>query len=212
MLEWHTLEAVPWLASFYRRDPRTWRDKAPEVWSHAVHVGGNYLQLGRGVELLSELRLVDALAGRGTWPAVFEGDEGDEEPVKVKKKRRRVLPDQHPDYRRKLKWLKHKKRKIFATGRMQSKRFATEVRDVIRGHGYEAYFLIAPVWVSNPPLRGSQGVDDPLVLLDFNDPSKYPELYLEKARGRTQHLGPEGSVVYSKLLARELQARWKKRP
>jgi hypothetical protein len=214
MLEWHTFAAVPWLASFYQRDPRPWRDKAPEIWSHTLHVGGNYLQLGRGAELLSELRLVDALAGRrgATLPDVFEGDEGEEEdeeePLEVKKRRsRRPIPEQHPDYRRRLKRIKHKKGKLLERGKTQPSEFASELREVIRGHGYEAYFLYAPVWVSNKPLRGSVRGEDRLVLLDFNDPFKYPELYREKHRGRTHHLNPEGSVVYSKLIARELHAR-----
>src|SRR5262249_25390949 len=52
MLEWHTLDSIPWLAAYYRRDPRRWHEKLPEIRSHLEHVGAHYLLLGRGTELV----------------------------------------------------------------------------------------------------------------------------------------------------------------
>ena len=191
MLKWHTLTAVPWLLSYYGRDKRSWAAKAPKVVSHLLHVVGNYSQAGRGAELLAD-RLVDQAAVA-------------EEKARRKAKRiKRPLPVKHPDYDKKLKHLKRAKVRIHKHSERRVSHWEVELRELVRAHGVEAYFLYAPVWSIKRPPAAIDRTDDPLIHMDFNDPVKYPDLYVESVRGKTSHLRGAGNAAYSKLLARRL--------
>jgi hypothetical protein len=82
------------------------------------------------------------------------------------------------------------------------------LRAQVRRRGHDAFFVIAPVWyrapVPPPSVRGGL----PLTVLRFNDPERFPELYVPEARGNTHHLSEVGRPFYSRALARELFARW----
>ena len=52
------------------------------------------------------------------------------------------------------------------------------------------------------PPRSTRPGKKPLVFLDFDDPDRYPELYVYSSRDRTSHLSDEGAVFYSRLLAK----------
>jgi hypothetical protein len=43
------------------------------------------------------------------------------------------------------------------------------------------------------------------VVLDFNDPERFPELYVAEARGNTSHLRGIGKTRYSEELARQIR-------
>jgi hypothetical protein len=104
------------------------------------------------------------------------------------------------DYEQQIAKLAQAKRKR----RPGSSDWPLELRSIVRTHGAEAYFLIAPVLYSRVvPDRAVDGKDR-LVVMDFNDPERYPELYLESVRGNTSHLKDEGIPEYSRLLARKL--------
>ena len=75
----------------------------------------------------------------------------------------------------------------------------------MRAHGKEAYFLIAPVLYHVKHPKQARRAEDGLVVLDFNDPENYPQLYERKVRGNTSHLTESGSRMYSKYLARSLK-------
>jgi hypothetical protein len=210
MLEWHTWDALPWLLGFYQRDPRSWTAKGPEAFSHLEHVAGNYLQLGRGPELLAELQLVRRLSQPDD--AAVKPAPGEKEKPRVKRKRKRsrkAVPISHAHYERKLKRLKERKTRLRESGALAPSEWPLELRDMIRAYGFEAYFLHAPVWrLTRMPKRAVRG-DDLLVVLDFNDPFRFPELYREEMRGKTHHLSSKGNKVYSRLLAQELHKRWR---
>jgi hypothetical protein len=183
LIAWHTLDALPWLWKFYERDARSWHEKAPVVATHVEHVAANYAGLGRATSLLSGLADTEQEAPTQN------------EPVSARK---------HDQLLRKLTW---SKRAFARDEKYGTSRWPLELRSLVRAHGAEAWFLHAPVWKTvRQPGRAHRG-SDRLVLLDFNDPERFPELYRPKARGNTQHISPETYSVYSRLLAREVQRR-----
>jgi hypothetical protein len=83
------------------------------------------------------------------------------------------------------------------------------LREPIRRRGYASMFVIAPVWYHPGPPADSAGKNPKLPFLRFNDPERFPELYVPEARGNTHHLSAAGRPVYSRIMARVLFARWK---
>ncbi len=193
VIEWHTLEALPWLMTYYEeREPLPLAKKVPELWAHAKHVGAHYLRIGEGVEGLGFVRIADGLRPKPSEKPRREGRVTDG------RNRERV---RGAAYRRRIENLRVRR----ANPRTGPSDWPLELREVVRAHKKEAYFLIAPV-LYNPrtPRRASTG-GDRLVLLDFNQPDRFPELYREEVRGNTSHLRGEGPELYSALLAREIQ-------
>lgn len=85
--------------------------------------------------------------------------------------------------------------------RYQDGEWVRRLQALIKSHGREALFVIAPVWSHPaPPAPGKHRVP----LLRFNDPTRFPELYTPQARGRTSHVSRAGRVVYSRILANAL--------
>jgi hypothetical protein len=196
-LEWHTWQAIPWLASYYRRDPREWSNKLPEIWSHLEHVAAHYLLLGRGTELFLKANASEEIIEEEEAPEATSAGI-----------HRRGLRGQHRGYARTLKRLIQKRRANYGEHRYADSGWPLELREVVRAYGLEAYFLYAPVLhTTKLPRRAVEG-EDRLVFLDFSDPLRFPELYRESVRGHTNHLGGEGFEIYSRLLARELKQRW----
>ena len=71
---------------------------------------------------------------------------------------------------------------------------------IIRSLGCQAYFIVAPSldnWRYNGP--GSPLADD-IVTFEFNDPSRFPALYLPEHRFDLQHLNTAGAEIFTKLL------------
>jgi hypothetical protein len=86
-----------------------------------------------------------------------------------------------------------------------------QLRDQVRSYGHEAFFVHAPVYYGpRVPLASAQGKDR-IVLLRFNDPERFPELYQLSSRGTTNHLSKSAKPIYSRLLANELLTHWKRR-
>jgi hypothetical protein len=201
VVEWHRSDAVPWLSGYYESSLRRRPLKTiPVLWAHAKHVGARHLELGQGVAALRTFRLLDRLrmaeAGDRQPPARRRADKRPKKARPVGEKYEQEVDDLRASKRRK--------------DRAKSD-WPLELRALVRERGKEAYFLIAPVLYHRAiPSRAISGRDR-LVVFDFNDPEAYPELYRAEARGRTSHLNKEGSIEYSKLLARALKSR-EKRP
>jgi hypothetical protein len=73
------------------------------------------------------------------------------------------------------------------------------VRDLLAAHGVELVLVVAPLtlkdyhaWVDAPP--GPR-------LMKFDDPDRYPELYVPEHRLDSDHLNDNGAQVFSKELA-----------
>jgi len=192
LVEWHTRESIPWLFAYYeRRGPLPFGESAALLWAHAKHLAAHHGQIGEGVERLGSLDLLERHrrkaelepprngSGRARGRAYGEAYER-LLAAKIEERRRRG-----PKY--------------------GDSEWALELRSLVRARDKEAFFLIAPVlYPSKVPKRAVRGRDR-LVVLDFNDPIRFPELYEESARGNTSHLRGRGKVLYSELLARELK-------
>jgi hypothetical protein len=188
VIEWHTFGVVPWLFDYYAREPPERGDALPRFTAHAKHLLAHYAEVGRGVEALRSFN-------------VFERLRPPAEPT-VEPPRRRKRRVRGARYERHV-------AKMIATRRTSGPKYgssdwALELRSLVRDHDKEAYFLIAPVLYSPSVPRRSVRGKDRLVVLNFNDPLRYPELYEQRVRGNTSHIRRAGSVRYSELLANEI--------
>jgi hypothetical protein len=198
VLEWHTWESIPWLFDYYyATDERRWSKKGPLLWAHLQHVLARYTHLGGGRELLEDARPLERLVKRRT-------EQVNARPAgEIVRDRKRIKGEAHT---RRVELLKKNKAKRRAPKKSRLGDWSLELRDHVRSHGLEAYFLFASVYTPKlKPKQAGRGRDR-LVVLDFNDPTKYPDLYREDSRGFTHHLNRKGTAIYSRLLARELQS------
>jgi hypothetical protein len=190
VVEWHTLEAVPWLMSYYdERRPLPLGDALPRLLAHAKHLSAHYAEVGHGLELVASVNLVERLRPK----SVLEPKRGSHQTGKRHGR----------SYRRHVKGMIERRRK--RGPRTGDSGWALELRELVRARDKEAYFLIAPVLYSPAVPRRALRGKDRLVVFDFNDPRRYPELYEPNVRGNTSHLNKTGSVRYSELFARELK-------
>lgn len=192
LVDWHTFESVPWLLSYYEgRGTLPLGDEIPQLAAHAKHLFAHYGQIGQGVERLGSLDLLE----RFRPP-----------PKELERARYRGKVRGRPQgarYDRHVRAMVRERKK--SGPRYGDSGWALELRSVVRAHDAEAHFMIAPVLYSpRVPKRALRG-DDRLFVFDFNDPSRFPELYEEKVRGNTSHLNGRGKVLYSELLAREFK-------
>lgn len=196
MVHWHTWDALAWLYRHYRAGRRPWRELAPLAVAHVQHVAMNYLGIGRAGMALTGARWVERLAG---------GEEKRVGPREVNrlpranKGRARTYEEETAAIRQ----LAQDKIRARAHREYADDAWTRELEPIIRKRGFEPVFLYSPVYANRmPPLSRRPG-RKPLVFFDFDDPGRYPELYVESARGRTAHLSSEGARRYSRLLAQE---------
>jgi hypothetical protein len=192
VVEWHTLGSVPWLLRYYdERRPLPLGDRLPRLLAHAKHLSAHYAEVGHGIELVGSFDFVERLRpDSGPLPKRRSSKAS---------KRKRERGDA---YRRHVQGMIEQGSK---RRRNDGSAWALELRELVRARGKEAYFLIAPVLYSPAIPKQALRGKDRIVLFDYNDPRRYPELYEERVRGRTSHLNKTGSTRYSELFARELK-------
>jgi hypothetical protein len=126
-------------------------------------------------------------------------------------------PNADPQSERKLRKHLSQVKKLVAWNRKQKKKpryvedgWVLRLRDKVRARGREAFFVHAPIYGGlSLPISSARG-KDPIVLLRFNDPERFPDLYLLSSRGSTSHIKVAARPIYSRILANELLARWKR--
>jgi hypothetical protein len=205
VVEWHTWKAMPWLLDYYEyRERLPLAKRIPALWTHTKHLGAHYVELGQGVSALRELRLLERFRQKDAKPS------SDAKRVSARERAERVSA-RVPVLRRQIKRLTALRRARGPRGGDSG--WALELQSVARAGGKKAYFLIAPVLYSPiVPQRGGRGPrQDRLVVFDYNDPDRYPELYRVEVRGNTSHLRTSGSAIYSRLLAHDI-ARLEQKP
>jgi len=192
-IDWHTWGAIPWLIAHDRPGRKGRAAPALELWAHAQHVALNYLGVGRGIPLLEKLRFSSA-----DEPApALELTSMAHSPAHPPTKRR--------GYAEELRQLTASKARVRAEPTGGSDAWPRELLRFVRAHGVaRAIFLISPVLSTRRPVEGAGADPDGLVVFDFEDPTRYPELYSEDVRGRTSHLKGRGPGLYSALLAQRL--------
>ena len=77
--------------------------------------------------------------------------------------------------------------------------------DVARARGAKLV-VVAPPSVVVKTFQPILSPDSGALFLDFSDPKKFPELFAPRARMDGNHLTFEGSILFTKLIARELAA------
>ena len=195
VVEWHTWSAMPWLLDYYElREPLPLAEKLTRLWAHTKHLGAHYVELGQGIDALGNLRLLERLRQKDANPSSEPSRAGASDRAERRSARASKLERQI----KKLAVLRRTR-----GPRVGDSGWALELQSIARARGKKAYFLIAPVLYSPAvPKRASRG--GRLVVLDYNNPERYPELYEVEARGNTSHLARSGRVHYSRLLARDL--------
>jgi len=204
VIDWHTWDAMPWLLDYYeQREQLPIVEQIPEVWMHTKHLGAHYVELGQGVSALRELRLLERYRPKDEQTSSGAKLRSEREPTERQSARAASL-------RRQIKRLTALRRRGPEVG---DSGWPLELQSVVRASGRKTYFLIAPVlYTPGVPRRGGRGPrQDRLVVFDYNDPERYPELYRVEVRGSTSHLDASGSEIYSRLLARDI-ARLERKP
>jgi len=196
VVDWHTKDSLPWLYAFYRQEGLRGLGLARTLAPHFAHVALNYLGVGRGVSLLERASLLDRY--RSTPRHVRQ----DYEPRTPSVRATRKLHG--PEYPGQVQALLAAKLQARDEHDEISDAWARDLERVVRDHGYEVAFLLAPVLRLKLPPQATRAGAPPLSILDFDDPQEYPELYASDRRGYTNHLNDLGAADYSRLLAREI--------
>jgi hypothetical protein len=194
VVDWHTFRAMPWVLEHPDRKAATFWPRVELLWGHVQHVALNYLGVGRGIAPLSRVHVLAPPSEESSGPVasglahVVHREKG------------------HPGYARTLSKLIAQKARQRERHEEVSGAWPEELRALVRSHGYDqsVVFLVSPVLSAKRDTKGANTGPDPLVVLDFDDPARYPELYTEDVRGETSHLKGEGPTIYSELLARAL--------
>jgi hypothetical protein len=182
VVDWHTWEGLEWLYGRYKRQPGGVRAQQATLVTHVKHLVLNYLGVGRGALLLERV-----------FPSVTLARERD-----------RMNQTYGPGYEQRLLRATAAKTRARAAGRMTPNAWARELSALAKSHGQTGViFLFSPILEPIPPLEGGpKGAE--LVVFDFQDPTRYPALYVERARAHTSHLNGYGATIYSQLLAQRL--------
>jgi hypothetical protein len=134
--------------------------------------------------------------GDGFVPYTVEGAE------RFERERRRFFLDNLDRYRR---GVARQQRQLTRPGRLRPHHRAMfeHLNLVIEATGAEPIFILAPVTSSRGEARKAHRRGILPVLLPFDDPGLYPQLYEVGNRFDMTHLNRQGAVLYSELLARE---------
>jgi hypothetical protein len=191
VVDWHTWSSVPWLLDYYRtRSRQAFWTRMHRLGVHAQHVAMNYLGVGRAIAPVGSIRLLERRTHAGT-------PDRKEEPAHVPPYRGRA----YEALRDSLVAKKAQQRRRKDEG---DPTWASELQALVLSKRKRTpVFLISPVLYARMPPRGTS--EGQFTVLDFEDPQRFPELYVEKVRGRTNHLTEDdGAELYSQALAREL--------
>jgi len=211
VIQWHTTASMRWIADYYRK--RAEAVPGELIAAHLKHVAANYLNLGNGLEKVSLLALAQRARAAVGLPAELPVSKVVIDYERHQRRRVRAKKAQASAYLKKTSPAKHdrsvtklieQKQRIRARDKRMDSDFPLVLRALVRARGHEAIFILAPVWRARPARAKQPAGAEPIVLLDFNDPAAFPELYEPRNRGRNHHLSWYGALAYSRHLAREL--------
>jgi hypothetical protein len=186
----------------------SWRLELPQgervalIGSHAGQFLQRHLNYGAGPRLLRSLSRQGS-ADAAAWVASggFRGLE--EESARVHRQRRRRFLEHAASFRRTVADNSRRPRPRSAVTRASLAALVEQGRRV-REAGPEPVLLIGP---NDGRLRGVEVDTGGLLLLNFDDPVRFPELFAVELRYDSSHLTTAGAALYSRLLADELAAR-----
>lgn len=178
------------------------------LWRHAQHALLKAGNVGEGIEGLRQGTLL------GKQPKLHSRAAFHMNAARGKKQLKeaaRYLKRNEKRFAKKAKKLAKIRANPLKKGRNSG--FARDWRDRVREAGLEPYFVITPV-LGSARLATAVPGDEPLRVLDFNDPTRFPELYDPSLHYDQSHFHWQGAVLFSRKLAEtfaaELDARARK--
>jgi hypothetical protein len=214
LIQWHTLESARWIFDYYRSTHWNGLD-AKVARAHLGHLLANQLNLGVGLEKLHLLALVRraqrALGARVKLPEsdarrAYRSAQAELAGRKKAQANAYMKRTSQRSHDRRVAQLIRAKARLRKTHKTVASDWLFELRELTRSHRAEIAFIEAPVWLARRT-KLQRKAARALPMIDFNDPAKYPPLYLRKHRGNTHHVNWYGGEVYSRLLASELSRR-----
>lgn len=183
------------MRSTFPQHVRQIRDDGEVLEKHC----GLYLQNELSVGALSDLP--STLTQRSARPNVDKGDAVSFDGY-LSKGNPTVVPAEAISYGEKLKKLKTKP----ATpdyGDWASQMLLRRERDLAAKYGAELVVVIPPT-LKEIKFTPEPTVQPTIKLLDFDNPERYPELFVIKNRRDETHLNEHGAEIWTRLLAQEL--------
>jgi hypothetical protein len=194
LIQWHAPRQYLLMQRAIMASSGSLRERLVYVWRHAQHALLNIGNVGEGVEALSS----------GSWLAAPRAKKRSSFHAKPWPARRVAKAIK--------KYMKHERQHEKALKRLIEKRERGAVRtpqpnammiawrDRIRSHGLHPAFILSPILKDIRIVTDVPG-DEPLVMLDFNDPRAHPELYEPELRYNSTHFHYEGARRFSVALA-----------
>jgi hypothetical protein len=197
IIEWHDwprfLLSVKHLFSLVPE----WKERWPYLNAHIRHLLLNRLDIGYGLEALASNVWFDGPAQikpRGslvTGRSVARGQRWKVEKYAKGRTKHEAARDQLAEKR------------LRPANPPRPGLFEREMREVARRHHVPIAFILSPV-LSDARFETKVANDTPLEVLDFDDPSLYPELYEVEKRYDPGHLSYDGSVLFTRALAQQV--------
>lgn len=193
-IKWHEPEQFGQLPhAILRRTDRTVFERARELTVHTEHLLLNLFNVGEGVVALQ------SLDERGA-PRIRARDEF--APAIPSEKSFRLITRK---YKRRRKWHLNMTQALIelrkqAPREPQSTELIVNFRNRIRARGVQPLFVLSPL-LRDTRIQTQVPGDEPLTVLDFNDPLLYPALYNYKLRSNATHFHYYGAQVYTLALA-----------
>lgn len=193
-IKWHEPEQFGQLPrAILNRTDRTALERASEITVHTEHLLLNLFNVGEG---LIALQSFDTLGA----PRIRARNEF--APRIPSEKKLRLTTRK---YKRRRKWHVNLTQTLIelrkqAPKEPQSTGMIVGFRNRIRAHGVQPLFVLSPLLRDTRIDKRVPG-DEPLTVLDFNDPLLYPALYNYKLRSNATHFHYYGARVYTLALA-----------
>ena len=205
VIDWHEFEITELVSRYVLASDRTAEEKASLLYSHWSSCAYNLSNVGRGLRWVEE-----SLGKRPTAEAIAEalgpdrdgyspqGEEGSE----LGKRGQRFRKKKADEY---LAQVEEFRRQPASNRPPAPEAIALYRRIVARAQalGARVIFVIQPALYRQDDLIRAHELGDVSVLLRYDDPDRFPELYDVEHRFDATHLNDEGARAFTGLLARD---------
>jgi hypothetical protein len=196
LIRWHGIDQVRTLHAAFSANSDDRLANLQRLRPHLAHLLLNLTNVGEGVEALrSDVWLGDAPVVRSR-SAFF--------PPKSNAARQAAAGERYArGHRGFARWSKALAEARRRTQPARDNAVMRAWRDRIRARGLEPVFVLSPI-LSDARFPTAVAGDEPLPVLDFNDPVAFPALYEPTLRKDTSHFHRGGADVFSIALAETL--------
>lgn len=201
---WHDLPQTraAWGSVLRRGGPFT--GQADLLLTHGLHFAARCLSLDRGFDLLRRLSPAAAPRPARSEAAEIARRQGflpyTEDSYTFSEERRAFLADPAAYARQVRRLAELRAEGEPSSGSRDGEIFAAQIAELERAR-IAAVYLVPATTQALPAIGALHRRGELPRLLDFGDPSRYPELYAPERRFDTEHLTQEGAELFSRLLA-----------